>query len=203
MELLNKRAYPKVCFEILEELSEQLPDFLTYHSIDHSIDVANVCNNYIEFYKIEKSLAKLIRIAAVSHDYGYLFSPKDHEERSIVEITPRLEKNLSQKEIRFIAGMIRATKIPQNPQNFYQEIVADADLDYLGREDYNKWSERLYKEFQYFGVVKTHLEWLDVQIKFLENHSFHTDLAKENRCGPKKRKLQELIRLKKLSDSSV
>lgn len=203
MDLNNKSAYPEICIEILEEFKEKLPDTLSYHSIAHTLDVANVCDHYIEQYKIQKPEADLIRIAAIAHDYGYLFSPDNHEERSILEITPRLEKDYSQKEIDLIAGMIRATKIPQNPQNFYEQILADADLDYLGRNDYNQWSELLYQEFMHFGVVKDHAEWLDVQIKFLENHHFHTDLAIENRSERKKQKLQELQDLRKLSDSSV
>ena len=29
-----------------------------------------------------------------------------------------------------------ATKIPQKPQNHYEEVLSDADLDYLGRDDF-------------------------------------------------------------------
>lgn len=203
MELNNKEAYPKICIDILEDLKENLPVHLTYHSIAHTLDVANVCDYYINAYKIKKPEADLIRIAAVSHDYGYLFAPDEHEERSIVEIRPRLEGNFSQKEIDLISGMIRATKIPQDPQNLYEEIMADADLDYLGREDYDHWSKLLYQEFRHFGVVNNRSEWLDVQIRFLKNHNFHTDLAIERRSEVKKEKLLELKELKNLSDSSV
>ncbi|MBT8205330.1 MAG: HD domain-containing protein [Eudoraea sp.] len=203
MELNNKKAYPLICLEILEDLSEKLPEYLTYHCLDHMIDVANVCDLYINYYKIGKPEADLLRIAAVSHDYGYLYAPKNHEERGIIGIAPRLEKDYSKKEIDFISGLIRATRIPQNPQSFYEEIMADADLDYLGREDYDKWSERLYQEFLHYGVVHNNVEWLEVQIKFLENHHYHTDLAKEKRADTKNQKLQELVTLKKLSDSSV
>ncbi len=203
MELNNKAAYPKICFEILDELDEKLPAFLTYHSVGHTIDVANACNRYIEHYNIQQPTAELIRIAAVAHDYGYLFSPKDHEERGILEISPLLAKNYSKKEIDFIAGLIRATKVPQNPQNSYEEIMADADLDYLGREDYNRWSKLLYQEFKHFGVVNSRAEWLDIQIRFLESHHYHTDLAKAQRAEQKKKRLKELKQLKNLSDSSV
>ncbi|MGA9240175.1 MAG: HD domain-containing protein, partial [Robiginitalea sp.] len=84
MELENKKAYPKVCHQILDELSEKLPDYLHYHRLNHTIDVANVCNFYIDYYLLSKRVANLIRIAAVVHDYGYIFDPKEHEERSIV-----------------------------------------------------------------------------------------------------------------------
>lgn len=191
MKLDNKEAYPEVCHKILDDLSKGLPDHLTYHCLDHTIDVANVCNHYIEYYMVADRVANLMRIAAVAHDYGYLFGPKDHEERSIKEVRPMLT-DYSEEEIALIEGMIRATKVPQQPLNMYEEMIADADLDYLGRDDYTKLASGLYKEFKHFGVVQNQSDWLEVQIKFLENHQFHTDWAKLNRTDRKQQVLQGL-----------
>ena len=192
MDLNNRKAYPEVCHRILEELSKKLPEHLTYHCLEHTIDVANVCNFYIDHYMISEPIANLIRIAAVAHDYGYIIGPKDHEERSILEVRPMLTE-YSENELSLIDGMIRATKVPQKPQNLYEQILADADLDYLGREDYPELSEGLYREFLYFGVVQDESDWLNVQVGFLENHRFNTDWAKLNRSD---RKGQTLNRLK-------
>jgi len=191
MKLENSSAYPEVCHKILEELSQKLPEHLTYHNLDHIIDVANGCNYYIDYYMISDRVADLIRIAAVAHDYGYVFTPVEHEERGIKEIRPMLGK-YSEPEIALINGMIRATKVPQKPQNLYEEILADADLDYLGRDDYGPISDGLYKEFLHFGVVKNEIDWLQLQIRFLENHTFHTDWAKKNRTKAKLERLQRL-----------
>ncbi len=191
MELENKQAYPEVCHKILDDLSKKLPDHLTYHCLDHTIDVANVCNHYIEYYMVADRVANLIRIASVAHDYGYIYSPKDHEERSIQEVRPML-KNYAESEIELIEGMIRATKVPQQPGNLYEQIIADADLDYLGRDDYHKIGEGLYKEFLHYGVVQNEMDWLEIQIRFLENHHFHTDWAKMNRADSKQQILQGL-----------
>jgi hypothetical protein len=96
------------------------------------------------------------------------------------------------REISLIEGMIRATRVPQKPQNLYEEILADADLDYLGRQDYPQLSGRLYEEFLHFGVVANDSQWLAVQIKFLESHHFHTDWALRNRNDFKQEVLQRL-----------
>lgn len=192
MTLDNKKTYPDICFQILDEYKEKLASYLTYHSYKHIIDVANVCDKYIRLYKIDDDMAKLIRIAAISHDFGYTVSPVDHEERSITLIEPVLTHILKQNEIELVNGMIRATKIPQQPKTFYEKILADADLDYLGRKDYDELSEQLYQEFLHFGVIKTEYEWLDLQIKFLENHQFHTLYAKWNHRKSKMIKLKEL-----------
>jgi predicted metal-dependent HD superfamily phosphohydrolase len=191
MELENINAYPEVCHKILDDLTEKLPGHLTYHSLSHIIDVANVCNRYIDYYMVSERAARLIRIAAVAHDYGYIYTPVEHEERSIVEIRPLLN-GYSDSEISVISGLIRATKVPQQPQNLYEEIIADADLDYLGRDDYGAISEGLYKEFLHFGVVKNESDWLELQVKFLDGHRFNTSWAKMHRSDSKQRVLQKL-----------
>ena len=191
MELENSKAYPEVCHNILATLKKELADHLTYHRYEHTIDVANVSNHYIEYYMIADHVAELIRIAAVAHDYGYVFTPNQHEERSIVELRPLLT-DYSDAQIALINGMIRATKVPQQPKNLYEEVLADSDLDYLGRDDYDELSSGLYKEFLHFGIVKNELDWLEIQVKFLENHKFHTDWAKTNRSDAKQRVLQRL-----------
>jgi len=192
MTLNNKQSYPDICFHILEELKVKLAPHLSYHSYEHIIDVANVCDKYIRTYRIGDDMAKLIRIAAISHDFGYTVSPVDHEENSIKLIEPMLSPSLTKAEIAFVNGMIRATKIPQAPKTFYDKILADADLDYLGRKDYDELSENLHQEFLHFGVIKTEREWIDLQIKFLESHKYHTLVAKWNRRKLKLSKLKEL-----------
>lgn len=191
MEIEKLKEYPEVCHRILDDLSTKLPEHLSYHSLEHIKDVANVCDHYIDYYMISDRVARLIRIAAVAHDYGYIFTPVEHEERSIKEVRPLLT-DYSEEEIAQIAGMIRATKVPQNPKNLYEEILADSDLDYLGRDDYDRIGEGLRKEFLHFGVISNDEDWLQLQIKFLEGHSFHTDWAKLHRSDAKQQKIQQL-----------
>jgi HD superfamily phosphodiesterase len=192
VDLQNKERYPKLCFDILSYMKERWPDHLSYHSISHTIDVANICNRYIDHYAIDKDNADLLRIAAISHDIGYLISPTDHEELGIIEVEPFFKNVLNKRQIATVKGMMRATKVPQNPTTFYEEILADADLDYLGRDDYDTLSIKLYEEFLYYKVVKTDEEWLKLQISFLESHCYHSAFAKKNRSSGKMIKLDEL-----------
>lgn len=192
MILDNKKEYPEICHRILKDLKDNLPTHLKYHSLNHTIDVANVCNNYIEHFNIDDRMAKLLRIAAICHDYGYIVSPINHEERSIIAIEPYLKNILTADEINIVNGLIRATKVPQEPKTIYEEIIADADLDYLGREDYDELSDKLYQEFTYYDFVSDEKEWLNLQIKFLEKHQYHTQYARTHREILKAQKLNEL-----------
>lgn len=192
MNLHNQKAYPILCLQLLSTLEKSLPNHLTYHTLDHTIDVANVCDAYIHYYNIDDKNAKLIRVAAVGHDFGYIISPNEHEERSIKTLSQIIPSILSAEEVELVNGMIRATKVPQRPANFMEKIIADADLDYLGRTDYDLLSAGLYKEFQYYNIVNNQKDWLDLQIKFLENHMFHTSFAQEFRKPLKLQKIKEL-----------
>ena len=192
MVLHNKSAYPEVCFKLLSYMEDKWHESYSYHTVSHVIDVANVCENYIAHYKIDPGNAELVRIAAISHDIGYLSSPDDHEEAGIIEIGPILEPLLNSKQLAIVYGMIRATKVPQKPNNLYEEILADADLDYLGRSDYDQLSRLLFTEFRHFDMISGEAEWLDIQIEFLENHRYHTSYAKAMRSGQKNIKLTEL-----------
>jgi hypothetical protein len=88
--------------------------------------------------------------------------------------------------------MIRATRIPQAPKNHLEQILCDADLDYLGREDFYEVGKRLYAEMQERGLVETEREWNLIQKTFLENHRYHTHYAILNREKRKQKYIQEI-----------
>jgi predicted metal-dependent HD superfamily phosphohydrolase len=103
------------------------------------------------------------------------------------------EMKFPKSKISLIAGMIMATKIPQSPKNHFEEIICDADLDYLGREDYDKNSDSLLQEIRINREI-TNKEWLEIQESFLLKHHYHTGSSKKLRNKNKN------IILKKIQD---
>jgi putative nucleotidyltransferase with HDIG domain len=186
--LLRKKA-----FKILRS---ELSDDLFYHGFQHTIDVLNVCNRYIKREKIDEYNAKLLRIGALLHDIGFTVSNMDHEERG-VEIAQKLmeEFGFSKKDFNKIKGLILATRIPQTPKNYLEKIICDADLDYLGRPDFYKISNYLFKELKAYSLIKSQKDWDLAQIKFLEAHKYHTDFALRNRQTKKEKRIAELKNL--------
>lgn len=171
---------------VLEKLENELPNHLSYHAIDHTLDVLDVCNQYIERLNLSNKDAYLLRIGALVHDLGFLETYKNHEElgaQMAAEIMSGLGMETS--EIEEVKGLILATKIPQTPTTSLQEIICDADLDYLGRDDYPEISFKLFEELMACNLISTDEEWRDLQVRFLKNHTFHTDFAKAER-EPKK-----------------
>ncbi len=196
------KGYIKIRQSVLDILETKLPDNLYYHSIDHTLDVLKVCNEYIDRLNIDEDQAKLLRLGALLHDVGFTVSNIDHEERG-VEISQKLlsEYDMPQEDIDIIHGLIRATKIPQSPKTELEKIICDSDLDYLGRNNFYNISDQLFKELQSFDVVHDKNEWNKMQIRFLEAHSYHTPFAREHRQPVKEKRIAELKKMVEESGS--
>jgi uncharacterized protein len=88
--------------------------------------------------------------------------------------------------------MIRATRIPQSPKTILEQVICDADLDYLGRSDFYTIGEGLFKEFLHQGIVHNDMEWNQLQIKFLDAHRYFTKSANVKRESVKQQHLREV-----------
>jgi uncharacterized protein len=121
----------------------------------------------------------ILLLGAASHDCGFLVTVTEHEEAGCRWIEPRLvEWDFSGQDIETIKGLIMATRLPQSPNTHLEEILCDADLAYVGTENYTVISTRLLNEMIALGRSLTQEEWLDIQISFLERHTFFTSFAR-------------------------
>ncbi|WP_445431131.1 HD domain-containing protein [Chryseobacterium indoltheticum] len=174
--------YEKLNKIILKRLRENLPEHLSYHSVMHVKDVIDSVEKIAKSEGVNDEDLVLLKTAALFHDTGFLFGSKNHEEKSC-EIAAEylLEYGFSQDQLDKINGMIMATKIPQTPKNHLEQIVADADLDYLGRDDFFVIGDKLFEELSMFGIVNSERDWNLLQEKFLESHHYFTETAINNR----------------------
>lgn len=183
---------------IYDKMKRELAPELFYHSINHIDDVLNAAMNYAKLEGLNSGEIKLLRIGVLFHDSGFTQSALNHEETGCKIARKALpEFNFKNTEIEIICGMIMSTQIPQNPQTKLEEIICDADLDYLGREDYDPISKNLYKEMTLNKTI-TETDWFRIQINFLEKHKYFTASAKKLREGGKE---ATLIRLKQSLNS--
>ncbi len=133
----------------------------------------------------------MLKTAALFHDTGFLIGYDEHELLGIQvtkEILPKFY--YSQEQIDTICDLIYATKLPPEPKNKLEEIICDADLDYLGRTDFIPVSQNLFRELYERNKIKTIEAWNKMQIKFIEHHQYFTDTAKELRNVKKNEQLQ-------------
>ena len=190
------KGYIKLRNKALEILNSKLSKDLYYHCIHHTLDVLKVINQYIKREKIDTEDARLLRIGALLHDIGYTVSIHDHELRGM-EIAEKLmsQFGFSNDHIEIVKGLILSTRVPQMPKNKLEKMICDADLDYLGRPDFYKIGDLLYKEMKAYSNIENKKNWNKVQIKFLEAHQYHTDFARKNRQPNKEKRIKELKKM--------
>lgn len=178
---------------VSEKMRKGLSDKLSYHGLHHTLDVYDVCNKYIRRLKLSKEDANLLRVSALVHDVGIIWSYFGHEEESVRFSEEYLPKyGFTTADLKVIKGLILCTKIPQAPKTLLEKIICDADLDYLGRNDVYTISKTLYDEFMAYNIVQDEESWDRLQVKFLTQHHYHTDFAKKYRA-PKKQMYVEGI----------
>ena len=178
---------------ISKKLSTELAPELMYHSFSHTMEVYQAAQRYAEEERIIGEDLHLLLTAVLFHDSGFIDVRKNHEERSCEiarSILPQFD--YTEEQIDRICNMILATRIPQQPKTHLEEITCDADLDYLGRNDYTLIADGLYEEMRLSGQIKSEKEWFDVQIRFLENHKYHTETARKWRNEGKAKNLYDL-----------
>ena len=91
-----------------------------------------------------------------------------------------------------IAGLILATAIEHQPKNRLERIIKDADLDYLGRNDFKEISNKLFDELVYKGFLEDKKQWDELQVQFFEHHRYFTNFSKEHRMPKKKENKPQL-----------
>ena len=183
---------------ILSRLKNELDPRLGYHNIMHTLDVLEQAEVLAKQENVtDKHDLLLLKTAAVFHDSGFLFVYKGHEEKGCEIASGSLRNVFSEEDIKKICGMIMATKIPQSPNTLLEQIICDADLDYLGRNDFEPISQTLHKEFIIFKIIPEDIIWDHIQIKFFESHHYFTgtSISKRN-----EKKLKHLNILKERSN---
>jgi len=195
MEILEIEKY------IRKRLVNELNPCYNYHDLNHTLDVANSAEIIAKHEGISERNITILKTAALLHDVGIISQFKEHEKHSVAiakEILPQYGYN--KEDIDIIAALIHATVMPQQPKNLMEEIICDADLDYLGRDDYFEISSRLRKEwFCLYKMDFFDIQWYISQKEFLSNHNYHTSFSQKIR---NEKKIENIIKIQSFIDRS-
>lgn len=178
---------------ILDKLTKELPSYLYYHDVRHTIDVVNQAELIGIGEGVDDENILLLKTAALFHDVGHTIGYDNHEffgTQIAREMLPKY--NYSPEQIDTICEIIMATKMPPKPVTLLQKIMCDSDLDYLGRRDFIGVSDTLYKELKEQNKIGSLNDWNKLQVKFLEVHQFHTETSKKLRQMNKKSQIERI-----------
>lgn len=194
--LMSKPEFETARCHALSRLEAELAPDLYYHSVHHTRDgVMPAAIRYARRSGVNHSDVELLTVAAAFHDVGFIYRIEGHElagARVAAQTLP--DFGFDSCQIEQVIGMILATRLPQTPFNLLEEILADADLDVLGREDYFVRNNLLRRELAAHGRTVSDEEWHLEQIEFLKNHVYFTDSARKLRQPGKERNIAEIER---------
>jgi uncharacterized protein len=179
---------------VLKVLADELSATLFYHGLHHVLDVVDASERIARAESVtDAESLDLLQTAALFHDVGFLSTYKGHEEAGCAYVR-RLLPDFDYKpaQIDTICGMIMATRIPQSPGTKLEEILCDADLDYLGRDDFEPIAHSLYEELTARGMITDEPAWNRIQISFLGSHHYWTPTAIATRQAKKEQHLATL-----------
>ena len=179
---------------VVKLLNENLNPIYYYHNYEHTL---YVLDKAVEIGRHENCKAReieLLSAAALWHDTGYINIYAGHEAESCALAQKYLPGyGFSATDINKVCGMIMATKIPQSPQNKLEEIIADADLEYLGTDKAGNKADDFFKELHQLNPSLTKADWNRTQISFLQDHAYFTGFCKTNSEPVKAAYLSKLL----------
>ena len=165
---------------IVSLLKENLSPELLYHNIGHTLDVLDAALKISESEKISARMksgscaSPYFFMMQVSYMYIKIMRSQGCEMAR--EYLPGF--GFTKAQITAICEMIMSTQIPQRPKTRLDRIIADADLDYLGREDVYIIADKLHEEMKLHNQLPDEKKWIPFQIDFLKQHQYFTDYSK-------------------------
>jgi adenylate cyclase len=167
---------------ILDKLEKELPGYLYYHNVKHTVDVVTEVEliGWGEGCSDEEIL--ILKTAGLFHDVGHTVDYDNHEYHGTLiarEMLPGY--NYTTEQIDLICSIIMSTKLPPKPANLLENIICDSDLDYLGRSDFIPVSNTLYEELKAQNKMGSLNDWNKIQVKFISGHQYFTNTARSLR----------------------
>jgi CheY-like chemotaxis protein/predicted metal-dependent HD superfamily phosphohydrolase len=178
----------------LARLEKGLPSELSYHNLWHTRDdVLPAAQRLAALVGLGEEETLLLETGAVYHDVGFTVQRQEHE-RVGAEIAAQVLPGFcfTPAQIVAVQGMIMATQLPQSPRTLLEEILADADLDLLGREDFMTRNKDLRDELAAAGIQISDERWYSSQLQMLQNHHYWTAAARRLRGEGKQKNIETL-----------
>ena len=190
---------------VIRKLTRELSPSLFYHNVQHTLDVCRSVETLAVMEKVENGNKILLLTAALFHDTGFLWSYEKNE----ILACDFAEETLpgygySGMQISLIRQLILSTTMPQQPQTLLEQILCDADLDYIGRDDFFITALRLHREWSENSPAKIPFkQWYERQRDFVESHEFFTPSARLLRNEKKKKNLSQVKELLGLIETTA
>jgi predicted metal-dependent HD superfamily phosphohydrolase len=178
-----------------DHIEKQWTTDYQYHDISHTFRVVLAAEDLANDLSISDDDRSRLLIAAAFHDCGYFEDMNNHE-----NIGARVAANFLQSQnaiarmINDVVYLIQATAVHARPATPVQALLRDADLHYLGSDEFVPRSNALRIEWEKTREIYfTDEGWIEQNIRFMQQHAFHTEAAKARFGAKKDENLEALL----------
>ena len=158
-------------------------DGMYYHHYEHALSVMDRALYLGKNEWVSEDELEMLAIAGLFHDTGFVIQ-YDHNEVIWAKIAQNYLRTIlySEEKIHIIQEIILATQPSAKPENLLQEIIKDADMDNLWREDFFDISEKLKQERETIKKIKIRdPEWHHASLDVIQGHTFYTSTQAKER----------------------
>jgi predicted metal-dependent HD superfamily phosphohydrolase len=161
-------------------LNENLSSELTYHNLSHAHEVFEAVTELGKNSNLSEEELEIIQVAAWFHDTGFINGYLNHEYKSVEIANEFLENILYPVEkIKRVTVIIIMTELANTPHSLSEKIIRDADILYIGKDNFFSKCISLRSEWELIDHKKiTESEWLQTCLDFISKTMFFTDYAK-------------------------
>ncbi len=181
---------------VVQLLNDQLPANLYFHNIDHTLRVKKAVIELAKAEKVSKEDRKILALAALFHDTGFINTYEGHEgESQIIAAAYLREKGYPEDKISRVKELIKITDPKIAPATLLEKIICDADMAHVGEKKYNTRMSELRKEWELNkkDYYPTDLQWAEENLAFLQNkHIFYTKAANATYQGRKSKNINKI-----------
>ena len=162
-------------------LEEKLPAQLVYHSPRHTATVVKEAKALGEAAGLNEADQEALVLAAWFHDTGYIDTYDGHEFRSAELAGEWLaQQRYAPERTALVQQLIKATHRDSARETELEQLLVDADMSGMGREDFFANAELLRAEWEAtLGKTYSNTDWAEDQLAFLSAGSYYTKAAKD------------------------
>lgn len=167
---------------------------LSFHNTQHTKEVFAAVKKIGFYSNLNKEELEVVLLAALFHDTGNIDCFNGHEDVSAHKASEYLtEIGFDPQKTEKVVKCILATKMPQTPTNILEQVICDADLSHLGKENFISKNKLLREEWsEHLKMCFSNKEWVKLNIDFLERHKYFTAYGKKELQPQKERNLKIL-----------
>jgi len=171
----------------------------TFHNLEHTLSVFERASYLANKEWLDEELTEIVQLAALFHDTWFV-KQYDKNESIWASLAEEWLKQqwYPEDKIDIIKQIILATELGSPTLTKLEEIIKDADMDNLGRDDFFDLEAALRQELENVKWLKfTDKERYDRISAYIQNFNFFTETQKKER-DKKLKENKEILKKKSL-----